>query len=256
MSGHSKWATTKHQKAAKDAKRGKLFAKMIKNIEVAARTGGGDPDGNPTLFDAIQKAKKSSVPNENIDRAVKRGSGTEAGGVDYQSITYEGYGPQGVAIMIECLTDNRNRAASEVRVAVTRNGGNMADPGSVAYLFSRKGVVIVPRETAGHAPVSEDDLMLAVLDAGADEINDLGDSFEVVSEAGDLVAVRTAVTDAGIEYDSADPTFIASVNVPLDVDGARKVIKLVDAIEDLDDVQNVYTNADIPDEIAEQLDNE
>jgi YebC/PmpR family DNA-binding regulatory protein len=256
MSGHSKWATTKHQKAAKDAKRGKLFAKMIKNIEVAARTGGGDPDGNPTLFDAIQKAKKSSVPNENIDRAVKRGSGTEAGGVDYQAITYEGYGPNGVAIMIECLTDNRNRAASEVRVAVTRNGGTMADPGSVSYLFSRKGVVIVPRETAGKAPVSEDDLMLAVLDAGAAEINDLGDVFEVVSEASDLVAVRTAVTDAGIEYDSADGTFIASVNVPLDIDGARKVIRLVDAIEDLDDVQNVFTNADISDEIAEQLENE
>ena len=255
MSGHSKWATTKHQKAAKDAKRGKLFAKLIKNIEVAARTGGGDPDGNPTLFDAIQKAKKSSVPNENIDRAAKRGSGAEAGGVDYQSITYEGYGPGGVAITIECLTDNRNRAASEVRVAVTRNGGSMADPGSVAYLFSRKGVVIVPRETNG-STVSEDDLMLAVLDAGADEINDLGDVFEVVSEAGDLVAVRTAVTEAGIEYDSADPTFIASVTVPLDVDGARKVIKLVDAIEDLDDVQNVYTNADIADEIAERLDNE
>jgi YebC/PmpR family DNA-binding regulatory protein len=255
MSGHSKWATTKHQKAAKDAKRGKLFAKLIKNIEVAARTGGGDPDGNPTLFDAIQKAKKSSVPNENIDRATKRGSGAEAGGVDYQSITYEGYGPNGVAIMIECLTDNRNRAASEVRVAVTRNGGTMADPGSVAYLFSRKGVVIVPRESNGSA-VSEDDLMLAVLDAGADEINDLGDVFEVVSEATDLVGVRTAITEAGIEYDSADPTFIASVNIPLDVDGARKVIRLVDAIEDLDDVQNVFTNADISDEIAEQLDNE
>src|SRR6478609_3147712 len=252
MSGHSKWATTKHQKAAKDAKRGKLFAKLIKNIEVAARTGGGDPDGNPTLFDAIQKAKKSSVPNDNIDRAVKRGSGAEAGGVDYQSITYEGYGPNGVAIMIECLTDNRNRAATDVRVAVTRNGGSMADPGSVSYLFSRKGVVIVPRE----GDVTEDDLMLAVLDAGADEINDLGDVFEVVSEPGDLVAVRTAVTDAGIEYDSADPTFIASVNVPLDIDGARTVIKLVDAIEDLDDVQNVYTNADISDEINEQLENE
>jgi len=252
MSGHSKWATTKHQKAAKDAKRGKLFAKLIKNIEVAARTGGGDPDGNPTLYDAIQKAKKTSVPNENIDRAVKRGSGAEAGGVDYQAITYEGYGPNGVAIMIECLTDNRNRAASDVRVAVTRNGGTMADPGSVSYLFSRKGVVIVPRE----GDVTEDDLMLAVLDAGADEINDLGDVFEVVSEPGDLVAVRTAVTDAGIEYDSADPTFIASVNVPLDIDGARKVIKLVDAIEDLDDVQNVYTNADISDEINEQLENE
>jgi YebC/PmpR family DNA-binding regulatory protein len=255
MSGHSKWATTKHQKAVKDARRGKLFAKLIKNVEVAARTGGGDPDGNPTLYDAIQKAKKSSVPNENIDRAVKRGSGAEAGGVEYQSITYEGYGPNGVAVMIECLTDNRNRAASDVRVAVTRNGGNMADPGSVAYLFSRKGVVVVPRQSNGSV-VSEDDLMLAVLDAGAEEINDLGDSFEVVSEATDLVQVRTAVTDAGLEYDSADPTFIASVNVPLDLDGARKVVRLIDAIEDLDDVQNVYTNAEIPDEIAEQLDSE
>ena len=251
MSGHSKWATTKHQKAAKDAKRGKLFAKLVKNIEVAARTGGGDPNGNPTLWDAIQKAKKSSVPNENIDRALKRGSGAEGGGVDYQSITYEGYGPSGVAIMIECLTDNRNRAATDVRVAVTRNGGNMADPGSVAYMFTRKGVVIVPK-----ADLTEDDLLLAVLDAGAEEVNDLGESFEVVSEATDLIAVRTAVQDAGIEYDSADPTFIASVDVPLDVAGARKVMKLIDAIEDLDDVQNVYTNADIPDDVLEQLDEE
>jgi YebC/PmpR family DNA-binding regulatory protein len=249
MSGHSKWATTKHQKAAKDAKRGKLFAKLIKNIEVAAKIGGGDPNGNPTLWDAIQKAKKSSVPNDNIDRAVKRGSGAEGGGVDYQSITYEAYGPNGVAIMIECLTDNRNRAATEVRVAVTRNGGNMADIGSVSYLFSRKGVVVVPK-----AELSEDDLLLAVLDAGAEEVNDLGESFEVVSEATDLVAVRTAVVDAGLDYDSADPTFIASLPIPLDVDGARKVMKLIDAIEDLDDVQNVYSNADIADDVLEQLD--
>ena len=255
MSGHSKWATTKHQKAAKDAKRGKLFAKLIKNIEVAARTGGGDPDGNPTLWDAIQKAKKTSVPNENIDRAVKRGSGADGGGVDYQSITYEGYGPAGVAMMIECLTDNKNRAASEVRVAVTRNGGNMADPGSVAYLFSRKGVVVVPHEHNG-SEVTEDDLTLAVLEAGAEEVNDTGESFEVISEATDLMAVRTAVKDAGIEYDSADPTFIPSLQVPLDVEAARKFVKLLDAIEELDDVQNVYTNADISDEIAEQLDNE
>jgi len=250
MSGHSKWATTKKQKAAKDAKRGKLFAKLIKNIEVAARVGGADPDGNPTLWDAIQKAKKSSVPNDNIDRAVKRGSGAEAGGVDYLSITYEGYGPSGVAMMIECLTDNRNRAATDVRVAVTRNGGNMADPGSVAYLFTRKGVVVVPKG----GDLTEDDLLLAVLDAGAEEVSDLGDSFEIVSEATDLVAVRTAVQDAGIDYDSADQSFISSVEVPLDIDGARKVLKLIDAIEDLDDVQNVYTNADISDEILEQLD--
>ena len=175
MSGHSKWATTKHKKAAIDAKRGKLFAKLIKNIEVAARTGGGDPDGNPTLYDAIQKARKSSVPLDNIDRAVKRGSGADAGGADWQTIMYEGYGPNGVAILVECLTDNRNRAASEVRVAITRNGGNMADPGSVAYLFSRKGVIIVPK-TSG---VTEDDVLMAVLDAGADEVNDLGEAFEV-----------------------------------------------------------------------------
>ena len=249
MSGHSKWATTKHQKAAKDAKRGKLFAKLIKNIEVAARTGGGDPDGNPTLWDAIQKAKKTSVPIDNIERARKRGSGAEAGGADYQSITYEGYGPNGVAIMIECLTDNRNRAASEVRVAVTRNGGSMADPGSVSYLFSRKGLVVVPK-----GELSEDDLLMAVLDAGADEVTDAGESFEIISEATDLVAVRTAVQDAGIEYDSADPTFVASVSVPLEADGARKVLKLIDAIEDLDDVQNVYTNADIPDDVLAELD--
>ena len=194
MSGHSKWATTKHKKAAIDAKRGKLFAKLIKNIEVAARTGGGDPLGNPTLYDAIQKAKKNSVPNDNIDRAVKRGSGLEAGGADWQTIMYEGYGPNGVAVLIECLTDNRNRAASEVRVAVTRNGGSMGDPGSVAYLFARKGVIIVPGEG-----VSEDDVLGAVLDAGAEEVNDLGESFEVVCEATDLVAVRTALQTAGID---------------------------------------------------------
>src|SRR6187200_1976799 len=164
MSGHSKWATTKHKKAIVDARRGKLFAKLIKNIEVAARTGGGDPVGNPTLYDAIQKAKRSSVPNDNIDRAVKRGSGLEAGGADYQTIMYEGYAPGGVALLVECLTDNRNRAAGEVRTAMTRGGGSMADAGSVAYMFSRKGVVIVPREQES-GPLSEDDVLLAVLEA-------------------------------------------------------------------------------------------
>ncbi len=251
MSGHSKWATTKHKKAVIDAKRGKLFAKLVKNIEVAARTGGGDLAGNPTLYDAVQKAKKSSVPNENIDRALKRGSGAEGGGADYVAITYEGYGPNGVAILIECLTDNRNRAASDVRVAVTRNGGNMADPGSVAYLFKRMGVVVVPK-----GKLTEDDLLLAVLDAGADEITDQGDTFEVLSEATDLLPVRTALIDAGIEYDSADPTFVPSLQVPVDVDGARKVLKLIDAIEDLDDVQNVYTNVEISDEVGAQLEDE
>ena len=251
MSGHSKWATTKHKKAVVDAKRGKLFAKLIKNIEVAARTGGSDPDGNPTLYDAIQKAKKSSVPNDNIDRAVKRGGGLEAGGAEYQTIMYEGYGPQGVAVLIECLTDNRNRAASEVRVAMTRNGGNMADPGSVSYLFTRKGVVIVPKGT-----LTEDDVLGAVLDAGAEEVNDLGDSFEIVSEATDFVGVRSAVQAAGIDYESAEASFIPSVTVELDIDGARKLLRLIDALEDSDDVQNVYANFDVSDEIMEELDAE
>ena len=249
MSGHSKWATTKHKKAAIDAKRGKLFAKLIKNIEVAARTGGGDPEGNPTLFDAIQKAKKSSVPNDNIERARKRGGGEEAGGADWQTIMYEGYGPNGVAVLIECLTDNRNRAAGEVRVAMTRNGGNMADPGSVAYLFHRKGIVTLEKNG-----LSEDDVLMAVLDAGAEEVNDLGESFEVVSEPGDLIEVRKALQSADIDYDSAESGFQPSVSVAVDAEGARKVFKLVDALEDSDDVQNVYTNVDISDEVLAELD--
>src|SRR5215475_7364840 len=248
MSGHSKWATTKHKKAVVDAKRGKLFAKLIKNIEVAARTGGGDPGGNPTLYDAIQKAKKSSVPNENIDRAVKRGSGAEGGAADWHTITYEGYAPGGVALLIECLTDNRNRAASEVRTAVTRNGGSMADPGSVAYLFNRKGVVLVAK-----AGVTEDDVLAAVLDAGAEEVNDLGESFEVVSEASDLVAVRSALQDAGIDYESAEASFLPSMSVPLEEEDARRVFRLIDALEDCDDVQNVYANFDVSDEIMDKV---
>ena len=253
MSGHSKWATTKHKKAVIDARRGKMFAKLIKNIEVAARMGGGDPAGNPTLFDAIQKAKKSSVPNDNIDRAVKRGSGAEAGGADYQTIMYEGYGPNGVAMLIECLTDNKNRAAMEVRTAMTRNGGSMADPGSVSYLFNRKGVVIVPAEQEGKA-VTEDDVLEAALDAGAEEVNDLGESFEVISEATDLVAVRTALQTAGIDYDSAEANFLPSMNIELDREGAAKVFRLVEALEDLDDVQNVFGNFDVSDEVMESLD--
>jgi YebC/PmpR family DNA-binding regulatory protein len=250
MSGHSKWATTKHKKAVIDSKRGKMFAKLIKNVEVAARIGGGDPGGNPTLYDAIVKAKKSSVPNDNIDRAVKRGSGLEAGGADWQTIMYEGYGPNGVAMLIECLTDNRNRAATEVRTALTRNGGTFADAGSVSYLFNRKGVVIVPKGDG----VSEDDLMLAVLDAGAEEINDLGDSFEVVSEPTDLVAVRTALQDAGVDYDSAESSLVPSMTVPVDEEAARKVFKLIDVLEDCDDVQNIYANFDVSDEVMAALD--
>jgi YebC/PmpR family DNA-binding regulatory protein len=248
MSGHSKWATTKHKKAVIDAKRGKLFAKLIKNIEVAARTGGGDPSGNPTLADAIAKAKGQSVPNDNIDRAVKRGAGLEAGGADWEPITYEGYGPGGVALLIECLTDNRNRAASEVRTAMTRNGGNMADPGSVAYLFNRKGVVLVPKNGR-----SEDDVLMAVLDAGAEEVNDLDDSFEIVSEATDLGAVREALKAAGIDYEAADISWLPSVSVPLEDEPARKVLRLVDALEDCDDVQNVWANFDISDDVFEEV---
>ncbi|MER7132653.1 YebC/PmpR family DNA-binding transcriptional regulator [Streptosporangium saharense] len=249
MSGHSKWATTKHKKAALDSKRGKLFAKLIKNIEVAARTGGPDPDGNPTLYDAITKARKSSVPIDNIERARKRGGGLEAGGADWQTIMYEGYAPGGVAVLIECLTDNRNRAASEVRVALTRNGGSLADPGSVSYMFNRKGVVLVPKGS-----LNEDDVLTAVLDAGAEEVNDLGDQFEVVSEATDLVPVRKALQDAGIDYDSAESSFVPTLNVPLDEDGARKVFRLIDALEDSDDVQNVWANFDVSDEVLEKLD--
>ncbi|MCA2226693.1 YebC/PmpR family DNA-binding transcriptional regulator [Nonomuraea aurantiaca] len=248
MSGHSKWATTKHKKAALDAKRGKLFAKLIKNIEVAARTGGPDPDANPTLFDAIFKAKKNSVPNDNIERARKRGGGLEAGGADWQTIMYEGYAPGGVAVLIECLTDNRNRAASEVRVALTRNGGSLADPGSVSYMFNRKGVVLVPKQG-----LDEDDVLAAVLEVGAEEVNDLGDSFEVVSEAGDLVPVRKALQEAGIDYDSAESSFLPTMSVPLDEDGAKKVFRLIDALEDSDDVQNVFANFDVSDEVMEKL---
>ena len=252
MSGHSKWATTKHKKAVVDAKRGKLFAKLIKNIEVAARTGGGDPDGNPTLYDAIQKAKKSSVPNDNIDRAVKRGAGLESGAAEYQTIMYEGYGPNGVAVLIECLTDNRNRAASEVRIAMTRNGGSMADPGSVSYLFSRKGVVVVPREQGGRT-LTEDDVLEAVLEAGAEDVEDLGEAFEIRSEATDLVAVRTAVQNAGFDYDSAESSWVPSVTVELDEDGAKQIFRLIEALEDSDDVQNVYANFDVSDEIMEAV---
>ncbi len=249
MSGHSKWATTKHKKAAVDARRGKLFAKLIKNVEVAARTGGADPTGNPTLYDAVQKAKKNSVPNDNIDRAIRRGAGLEAGGATYETVSYEGYGPGGVAVLVECLTDNRNRAASDVRTALTRNGGSMADPGSVSYLFHRKGVVIVPKA----AGVSEDDVLTAVLDAGAEQVNDLGESFEVTSEPTDLLAVRSALQEAGIEYESAEAAFLPTVEVELDEDQAKRVFRLIEALEDSDDVQDVYANYSVPDEVMEKL---
>jgi YebC/PmpR family DNA-binding regulatory protein len=248
MSGHSKWATTKHKKAVIDARRGKLFAKLIKNIEVAARIGGGDPGGNPTLYDAIQKAKKSSVPNDNIDRAVKRGSGAEGGGADYETLMYEAYGPAGVAMLIECLTDNRNRSASDVRVAVTRNGGTMADVGSTARMFSRKGVVVLPKDQDGRQ-LSEDDVLEATLDAGAEDVSDLGDSFEIVSDPGDTVAVRTAVQEAGLDYDSAEVSFVPDYTQEVDEATVEKLFRIIEALEDSDDVQNVYTNFDASDDV-------
>jgi YebC/PmpR family DNA-binding regulatory protein len=245
VSGHSKWATTKHKKAVVDAKRGKLFAKLVKNIEVAARTGGADLAGNPTLFDAVQKAKKSSVPNDNIDRALKRGAGLEAGGAEYETIMYEGYGPNGIALLIECLSDNRNRAAMEVRTALTRNNGTLADPGSVSYLFNRKGQVVVSKEGG----VTEDDIMEVALDAGAEDINDHGEVFEIISEATDIVAVRTALQEANIDYESAEATFLPSMQIEVDIDGAKKMLRLIEALEDCDDVQNVYANFDASDDV-------
>ncbi len=252
MSGHSKWATTKHKKAVIDARRGKMFAKLIKNIEVAARVGGSDPVGNPTLYDAIQKAKKSSVPNDNIDRAVKRGAGHEAGVADYQTIMYEGYAPGGVALLIECLTDNRNRAAGEVRTAINRGGGSLAEPGAVSYMFSRKGVVIVGQDQQ-QGEIAEDDVLGAVIDAGAEEVNDLDGSFEVICEPSDLVAVRTALQDAGMDYESAESSFVPSVTVEVDSAGAARVVRLIDALEDSDDVQNVFANFDAPDDVLADL---
>jgi YebC/PmpR family DNA-binding regulatory protein len=250
MSGHSKWATTKHKKAVIDARRAKSFAKLIKNIEVAAKIGGADLSGNPTLVDAVQKAKKTSVPNDNIDRAIKRGAGLTGESIEYTTIMYEGYAGGGVALMIECLTDNKNRAAAEVRVAMTRNGGTMADPGSVAYNFNRKGVVSITKDEG----VDEDAILEAVLDAGAEEVIDQGGGFEVISEASDLVAVRSALQQAGIDYDAAEAEFVPNLKVEVDLPTARKVLSLIDALDDLDDVQNIYANYDISDEVQAQLD--
>ncbi|MEL4357965.1 MULTISPECIES: YebC/PmpR family DNA-binding transcriptional regulator [unclassified Luteococcus] len=265
MSGHSKWATTKHKKAVIDAKRGKLFAKLIKNIEVAARVGGGDPGGNPTLYDAIQKAKKNSVPNDNIDRAVKRGSGVGADAVNYETIMYEAYGPAGVAILIEVLTDNRNRAVSEVRVAVTRNGGTIADGGSVQRLFERKGVVTVAKtmEVPGEGrktetrEITEDELLEATIEANVEDVNDNGDEFELISDPNDMVEVRKAVQAAGIDYNSADVNFVASFGQVIDdLETVEKVERIVDALEESDDVQNVYTNVELSPELQARIDAE
>ncbi|MEP6480543.1 MAG: YebC/PmpR family DNA-binding transcriptional regulator [Rhodoglobus sp.] len=249
MSGHSKWATTKHQKAIKDSRRAKSFAKLIKNIEVAAKMGGADLSGNPTLVDAIQKAKKTSVPNSNIDSAVKRGSGQLGEAVDYMTIMYEGYGPNGVALLIECLTDNKNRAAAEVRTLMSRNGGTMGDPGSVAYNFTRKGVISITK-TPG---VTEDDILLAVLDAGAEEVTDRGEGFEVITDTAHLVQSREALQAAGIDYDSSEAEFVPNLTIDVDAETARKVMRLIDALEDSEDVQNIYSNYDVSPEVQAEL---
>ena len=253
MSGHSKWATTKHKKAAIDAKRGKLFAKLIKNIEVAARTGGADPSGNPTLYDAIQKARKNSVPVDNIDRAVKRGGGVGGDAVDYTEIMYEAYGPGGVGLLIECLTDNRNRSASDVRVAVTRNGGTMADVGSVSRIFDRKGVVEVAKSQTGRT-LTEDDLLEATLDADPEDVSDEGETFKVISDPSLVVDVRKAVQAAGLDYESAEVQFVPQYTTAVDTaEIAEKLFKLLDAIEDVDDVQTVYSNEDVPEAVLAEL---
>ena len=246
MSGHSKWATTKHKKAANDAKRAKLFAKLIKNIEVASRLGGPDLDGNPTLYDAVQKAKKNSLPADNIDRAIKRGAGIDGAGVEYTTIMYEGYAAGGVAVLIECLTDNKNRAAAEVRLAMSRAGGSMADPGSVSYQFARKGVIVLD-------DVSEEAAMEAALESGIEDIEQNGTQLVITTEPQDMVAVRTALQSAGLDYESADVEFVSSLKVTCDKETAEKAIKLIDAMEDLDDVQSVFTNMDIPPEVIDKL---
>lgn len=251
MAGHSKWANTKHRKAAVDAKRAKINARFIKQIEVAARNGGPDPAGNPALDLAVAKAKKNSVPNDNIDRAVKRGAGLTGDSVEYEEIMYEVRGPQGSALLVECLTDNRNRAASEVRVAVTRSGGTVADPGSAAYLFQRKGVVNVPRHD-----LSEDDILAAVLEAGVEEVFEHEASFEVHCEPQDLQHVVRGLQEAGIDHDSDEVEFVSEVKVDLDLEAARKFLRLHDALEDLDDVQDIHTNADLSAETMAALDAE
>jgi YebC/PmpR family DNA-binding regulatory protein len=248
MSGHSKWATIKHKKGAADKARGKLFAKLIRQVEVAAREGGGDPDMNPTLRTMYQKARSASVPLDTIEKAIKRGTG-DLEGVIYEQITYEGYAPHGVAILIDVLTDNRNRTGSEIRTALKKNGGSIAEPGAVSWQFERKGVAIIPRS------VEEDDVMLAALDAGLEDLVDEGDTWRLTCAPADLPAVRTALEDAGIAVDSADTTMVSSTEVPLEsADAAKAVLRVIDALEDNDDVQDVYANFDIPDQILQAID--
>ena len=248
MSGHSKWATIKHKKGAADQKRAKVFAKLIRQVEVAAREGGGDPAMNPSLRTMFQKARDNSVPIDTIERAIKRGTG-ELEGVTYEQITYEGYAPHGVAILIDVLTDNRNRSGSEIRSALKKTGGSLAEPGAVAWQFERKGVIILPRAA------EEDDVMMAALDAGLEDLVDEGDTWKLVCAPGDLAAVRSSLEEAGIAVDSADSTMVSTTTVMLDTaEAAKSVLRVIDALEDDDDVQDVYANFDIPDDIMGSID--
>lgn len=244
MAGHSKWANIKHRKGRQDAKRGKLFAKLIRSIEAAARQGGSDISANPTLGTAVQKAKDNSVPKDNIERAVARGSGSDDG-VVYDEVWYEGYAPGGVALYVQILTDNRNRAASDVRSAFSKNNGSLGEPGSVGYLFEQKGYLI--------ARGDEDTVMMAALEGGADDVNPSEDVWEILCAPNDLGVVRTALEDAEVTVEQAEVTQLPSVSVAVDEAGAIKVLRLVDALEDLDDVQAVYGNFDIPDEVLASL---
>jgi YebC/PmpR family DNA-binding regulatory protein len=244
VSGHSKWHSIKHQKGAADAARGKLFARLARQIEVAARDGGGDLEANPTLRTMVQKARDASMPKDNIERAIKRGTG-ELEGVTYENVNYEGYATNGVAVYVEVLTDNRNRTGADVKNIFTRNGGSLSEPGAVAWQFERKGVILLPKSAA-----TEDDLMLAALDAGAEDIEDQGDTWQVTTAPTDLHAVRTALEGAGIAVTSADLTMLPSTTIALgDASSAKSVLRVIDALEEHDDVQNVYANFDIPDSI-------
>jgi YebC/PmpR family DNA-binding regulatory protein len=246
MSGHSKWATTKHKKAALDKTRGKLFAKIIRQVEVAARDGGGDVEANPTLRTMFQKARAASIPMDTIEKAIKRGTG-ELEGVRYEPITYEGYAPCGVAVYVEALSDNRNRTSADVRSTFSKLGGSIAEPGAVSWQFQRKGVFILPK-SAG----SEDDLMAVGLDAGLEDLEEQGDTWQMTTAPHDFHALKQALDDAGTGYDSADLTMVATTSVPIENEGdARKVLRLLDALEDNDDVQNVFANFDIPDRVLE-----
>ncbi len=248
MSGHSKWASIKHKKGAKDAKRGKLFSKLIRAITVAAREGGGDPKGNAALAHAIDKAKESNMPNENVERAIKRGTG-EIEGIQYEKVLYEGFGTEGVAFIVEVLTDNRNRAASDVRNTLTKHGGNMGAQGSVNWMFSRQGFILVPKSIG----ISEDQVIELAIEGGAEDVTTGDNHFEIVTDPTSLAQVRDYLKNKNIPFDSAEITLVPQTTIKLAKSSAKKILKLVDALQELDDVQEVYANFDIPDQVLEEV---